>query len=146
MANRDRLTSLGSCTDLRIQIEGESFVINCYGLALRSFDMVLSIQWLNSLGPILCDFARRTMAFVRHGHQVRWSADTSGGVQPSPHTTTIDNQDDELMEELLLRFAALFETSIGLPPTHSCYHQIRLLPGAASVAVLSYRYAHARKN
>jgi hypothetical protein len=34
---------------MRIRIEGEPFVIDCYGLALGSFDMVLGIQWLESL-------------------------------------------------------------------------------------------------
>jgi hypothetical protein len=36
---RDRLTSFSSCLGLRIQIADEPFEIDCYGLALGSFDI-----------------------------------------------------------------------------------------------------------
>jgi hypothetical protein len=45
-------------------------MINCYGLSLDSYKMVIGIQWLESLRPILWDFASRTMAFVHDGHRV----------------------------------------------------------------------------
>jgi hypothetical protein len=48
----------------------EVFSINCYGISLASYDMVLGVHWLESLGPILWDFSRRTIAFVRDGHRV----------------------------------------------------------------------------
>jgi hypothetical protein len=43
---------------------------DCFSLRLGSFDIVLGVQWWESLGPILWDFEKRTMAFVRNGHQV----------------------------------------------------------------------------
>jgi hypothetical protein len=49
----------------------------------------------------------------------------------------------ELMEDLLHRFNDLFASSTGLPSERSWYHQIRLLPNTAPVAVWPYRYAHA---
>jgi hypothetical protein len=64
VANGERLTSPGSCQNLRICIEGELFDIDCYGLTLGSFDMVLGIQWLESLGPILWDLGSRTVGEV----------------------------------------------------------------------------------
>jgi hypothetical protein len=43
--------------------------------------MVLGIQWLESLGPLLWDFERHTMAFIHDGHRIMWAmADTT----PSP--------------------------------------------------------------
>jgi hypothetical protein len=56
VANDDRLMSPGCCQGLRINIDGEAFNVNCYVLALASFDIVLGIQWLESLGLILWDF------------------------------------------------------------------------------------------
>jgi hypothetical protein len=72
VANDNGLSNPGRCNDLAITIIGEPFVINCYNLALSSFDMVLGVQWLKSFGPVLWDFHRRTLAFVRNGHRVLW--------------------------------------------------------------------------
>jgi hypothetical protein len=52
VANSDRLTSSGCCRGLRLDVVGDAFCVDCYGIALASFDMVLDIQWLESLGPI----------------------------------------------------------------------------------------------
>jgi hypothetical protein len=70
MANGYHVDSLGCYKDLDIMISGELFHIGFYNLALGSYDMVLSIQWLESLGLILWDFSKRTMSFVRNGHRV----------------------------------------------------------------------------
>jgi hypothetical protein len=66
VANDNQPSSPGYCSDLAIDIGGEAFSITCYGLALGSFDMVLGVQWLKSLGPALWDFQRRMMVFVRN--------------------------------------------------------------------------------
>jgi hypothetical protein len=72
VTNGYRVNSPGGCCDLSISIDGEVFVIDCYGLALGGYDMVLGLQWLKSLGPILWDFGRCTMAFIHNGHCVLW--------------------------------------------------------------------------
>jgi hypothetical protein len=64
VANGDCVASLGCCCNLRIEVGEEPFYIDCYGLSLSSYDMLLGVQWLESLGPILWDFGRWTMAFV----------------------------------------------------------------------------------
>jgi hypothetical protein len=43
MAIGDRVASTGSCTNLKIRIAGDAFTIDCYGLSLGSYDMVLSV-------------------------------------------------------------------------------------------------------
>jgi hypothetical protein len=70
VVNGDCISSLGYYCDLFISIGGEVFLVNCYMLALGSYDMVLRVQWLESLGLILWDFDCCTMAFVRGGHKV----------------------------------------------------------------------------
>jgi hypothetical protein len=102
--------------------------------------MVLGVQWLQSLGPILWDFASRTMAFVRDGHRVVWSATSA---PPTPPTLLAASA--EVMDDLLQQFTHLFETSMGLPPLCHRVHQIQHLPGTTSVAVQSYCYAHNQK-
>jgi hypothetical protein len=70
VANGDRLTSPDMCQGLHLDVAGEVLRINYYSLALASFDMVLGVQWLESVGPILWDFSRRTMAFVQNGYLI----------------------------------------------------------------------------
>jgi hypothetical protein len=53
VANGDRVASSGCCRYLKISITDEDFIIDGYGLALGSYEMVLCVQWLASLGPIL---------------------------------------------------------------------------------------------
>jgi hypothetical protein len=64
VANGDRVESSGSCTDLKINIAGEPFIIACYGPSLGSYETILDVQWLESLGPVLWDFTHRTLSFL----------------------------------------------------------------------------------
>jgi hypothetical protein len=69
VANGDRLSSPGCCKRLPITMADEGFVIECYGLALGSYKMVLGVQWLEALGPILNDFGQRTLTRVKDGNR-----------------------------------------------------------------------------
>jgi hypothetical protein len=43
VANEDRIANPGCYRDLQIMVDGEPFYINCFGLALSSYDMVLDV-------------------------------------------------------------------------------------------------------
>jgi hypothetical protein len=64
------VVSSGSCTDLKINIAGKPFIIACYGLSFGSYEMILGVQWLESLGPVLWDFTHRILSFCRDGRKV----------------------------------------------------------------------------
>jgi hypothetical protein len=138
VANDDRLSSPRCCNNLTIIIVGEPFVISCYGLALSSFDMVLRVQWLESLGLVLWDFHRQTLAFVWNGHEVLWTVMPSTAAPTTLAATTLD-----VMEELLLQYQDHFVMLIGVSLEHVRNHQIRLLLGTVVVVIRPYRYAHA---
>jgi hypothetical protein len=140
VANGGRITSPDSCQDLQIKVGDEVFSIDCYGISLGSYDMVLGVHWLESLGPILCDFGCRTIAFVRDRQHVLWSASEPGDSQSTLLATSSD-----LMEELLLQFHQVFAEPTGLPPARGRVHRIRLQPGTPSVAVCPYRYTQDQK-
>jgi hypothetical protein len=67
VANGDNVQSLGCCRNVPFSIGNMWFTIDCDGLALDSFKMVLDIQWLESLGPIQWDFAQLMITFTREG-------------------------------------------------------------------------------
>jgi hypothetical protein len=117
VANGDHLTSPGGFQGLNITIDDEPFAIDYYDLDLGSYDMVLGDQWLESLGPILWDFGKRTMAFVHVSHNVLWKA--AGAPPPAPSLCTAPA---DLMEELLQAFAPLFAKPSGLPPPRQRTH------------------------
>jgi hypothetical protein len=128
VANGDRISSPGSCCNISISI-GDGV-----------HDMVLGVQWLESLGPILWDFGRRTMAFVRNGHRVLWQT-----TKTLPASPVLMAAHANLMGDLLDNFTDLFIEPSGLPPPSDRCHEIRLLSGTPPVAVRPYRYAHVQK-
>jgi hypothetical protein len=123
---------------LKINIAGEPFIIACYGLSLDSYEMILGVQWLESLGPVLWDFTHRTLSFCRDGRKIHWSA----SVPPEPLGLAVAAVSDDVLGDLLLRFEPPFAEPSSLPPQRHRCHQIRLVPGTPSVAVRLYRYAH----
>jgi hypothetical protein len=118
---------------MAISVHGENFHIECFGLPLGSYDMVLGVQWLEYLGPILWDF-------VRNGHQVTWSAAASVSTPTPP--SLLFAMDSKLMDEVLQEFPPLFQEPVGLPSVRSRAHRIHLLPGTRLVMVRSHRYTH----
>jgi hypothetical protein len=82
-ANGKRLQSYSVCKDTRVDIQGETFMMDCYTLPLEGFDVILVVQWLKSLGPIVWDFATLSMAFLRHKLFVKlnWLWDHLGSSQ-----------------------------------------------------------------
>jgi hypothetical protein len=115
---------------MAISIDDEQFILDCCGLALGSYEMVLGVQWSESLGPMLWDFSRRMLTFMHDGHQVCWRA-----LNPALSTSTLLATSNDVMEDLLLQFSALFAMPTSILPLCSCNHQIRLMPGTESVVV-----------
>jgi hypothetical protein len=140
VANGDRVHNPGCYKALHFTVAGEPFDIDIYGLALGSFDVVLGVQWLESLGPVLWDFTKRTIAFIHGGRRVHWYAAGTSPPPPSIATTKGD-----FMAELLQGFDDVFHEPTGLPPPRLRQHRICLLPGTVPVAVRPYRYAHVQK-
>jgi hypothetical protein len=90
VANEDCITSPRRCQGLRIKIGDEVFSIDWYDISLGSYDMVLDVHWLESMGPIQWDFGRCTIAFVWDGHRVLWSTPETGDPQSALLATSLD--------------------------------------------------------
>lgn len=102
MANGDRVSSPGCAVGLTVRIAGEAFNVDLYGLALGSYNVVLDVQWLESLGPILRDFGRWTMAFVRNGARMLWTIVDTVALPPVLHSVAL-----ELLDDLLAAYQAV---------------------------------------
>jgi hypothetical protein len=63
VANGQKVSSPGSCKAVSVKLQGFSFQTNLFILLVAGCDMVLGIQWLQTLGPILWDFAELKIQF-----------------------------------------------------------------------------------
>jgi hypothetical protein len=70
IADGSKLWSEGSCSNIKLMIQGDQFVTRAYVIHLRGCDMVLGIQWLKSLGPIPWEFSALKMEFQKQGKRV----------------------------------------------------------------------------
>lgn len=86
--------------DARISIDSEVFVTDLYVLPLGSYDLVLSMQWLSTLGQILWDFGQLTMSFWHKDHMVLWRSLPTGAPLVAHAATTQDLLDDLLSDSL----------------------------------------------
>jgi hypothetical protein len=141
VANRERLQSYGICKNTVVEIQGETFTMDCYTLPLEGFDVMLGVHWLKSLGPIAWDFTTLSMAFLRQGRSIRFIG-CGGG---SAGIYTISHEDD-LLQALLQTYSDIFEQPKGLPPPPRHDHRIHLLRGTAPIAVKPYRYPQLLKD
>jgi hypothetical protein len=70
IANGDRVACRSLARDVGICITDEIFSIDCYSIPLDTYDMVLGVMFLRTLGPILWDFDDLCMAFWHKGHRL----------------------------------------------------------------------------
>jgi len=52
VANREKIDCVGQCRALTINIEGYPIIIDFYILPVATCQLVLGVQWLQTLGPI----------------------------------------------------------------------------------------------
>lgn len=140
VANGDRILSLGLARGVDLVINEETFAINFYGLPLDSFDVIIGIQWLRTLGSIIWDFSTLKMSFWHVTSMVSWSSVAS---PRSPHVNSYDGHD--LLSTVLVEYTNLFPEPRGLPPTGTYDNRIHLLPGTDAVVVRPYRYPYSSK-
>jgi hypothetical protein len=140
-ANGEHISSPGVCAATTVNISGEPFSIDCYALALDSFDLVLGVKWLKTLGPITWDFTTLTMAFQYQGRAFLWHDIGGQGISLAALTATRD-----LMTALLLKYDVIFMEPHGLPPPRQQDHRIHLLPGSTPAIVRPYRYPQLLKD
>ncbi|GAU30089.1 hypothetical protein TSUD_392450 [Trifolium subterraneum] len=169
VGNGEELQCSYFCPNLAITLGSNKFLVDVFVLPLSGAELVLGVQWLQTLGPILTDFEKLTMKFFYNGevvqiagtpkpspeeaslHQLKRlvstnALDTFFHIQASPSSP--DNSpppDDPEIQLLLQRFSKLFETPTSLPPPRLTDHRIPLLEGSNPVNVRPYRYPHFQK-
>ena len=164
VANGDRLQCDEIYKSVPMEIQGYKFHISMYPLELQGFDVVLGVQWLQSLGRVIYDWKNLTMEFTMDGkkHVIRGDPIKTilHGVVHSlqelmangltmfmmqmvkvtnslPLNAIVGEQTQEL-EHLLTEYQQIFQVPTTLPLPRSRDHQINLEPSTGPVNVRPY--------
>ena len=143
IANGEWVACPGVIRHAQFSIDATSFATDLFVMPLAGYDLVLGTRWLGTLGPLVWDFATRSVSFQQQGSTICWTG------APSPTTLrrrTIAAASGMLLDELLAGYGDIFTEPMGLPPQHTRDHSIVLKAGSAPVAVRPYRYPAAQKD
>jgi hypothetical protein len=67
IANGDTIPCCGKVTAVTLKSQGHPIIADFYLISLGGCDIVLGVQWLQTLGPILWDFSLMTMQYSCQG-------------------------------------------------------------------------------
>ncbi|KAF5447657.1 hypothetical protein F2P56_033191, partial [Juglans regia] len=166
VANGEQVSSEGGCSDLRVKLQGNVFLIDAFVLVLAGCDMVLGVQWLRELGTILWNFKDLSMKFQQEGRAVAlqglWASNLieegnlnmnnkleKKGLLLQLVEVSSEKSASELpplVQKLLGHYEDVFGDPKGLPPQRSHDHSITLNPNTNPISVRPYRYPYFQKD
>lgn len=146
VANGEKLCSNERYENVPISIQGSQFLTTLYALPLHGLDVVLGVQWLETLGLVTCDWRRMTMCFRWENQWVTLSAQPTKPAQ-GVKIQTLERElhgggeffalipkvfDENLgarpndIQELLREFSQVLAEPKGVPPSREFDHKIPL--------------------
>ncbi|KAL6506420.1 hypothetical protein OROGR_024601 [Orobanche gracilis] len=173
VGNGEFIQCQGVCHNISIVLQGFSFCIPLLVLPISGADVVLGVQWLETLGPVLTLYNIPQMSFSYEGQDItltrerRLQSATPKQIQRYQQTdaiasmyalsfeplrttitipTHITPTDNPALKALLQEFDMIFQQPTILPPHRPHDHHIHLLPDTKPVNVKPYRYPHYQKN
>nr|XP_016495663.1 PREDICTED: uncharacterized protein LOC107814725 isoform X3 [Nicotiana tabacum] len=166
VGNGQHVKSMGSCKEVELWIDEMRLIQDYFLFDLGSADVVLGIEWLETLGDIQANFKTLTLKFEIEGQTrvVRsdpslcksvaslknlfkaLQKDAEGYYVDLNELTVREEQENLDLQQLLEEFGTLFEEPKGLPPSRSHDHAIQLKTGTSPPNIRPYRYPHYQKN
>ena len=71
VGNGEELSCDSICHQMDLSVGSHNFCVDLFVLPLSGADIVLGVQWLKILGPVLTDFEKLTMQFMKDGTRVQ---------------------------------------------------------------------------
>lgn len=69
----------GMCGSLPLKLNKEEFVVDAFVLELGEIDVILGMEWLETLGTVIMDWAKMTMVFNHFGREIKLGRKTEAG-------------------------------------------------------------------
>ena len=148
-----------------VSLGGVFFSLTLFALPLTSLDLVLGVQWLELLGPVVCDWRNLTMEFEWRSQNCVLQGLRTTPIQPvdfqclskearqghalfAIYATEEGNSTpvQQELKELIEAFDDIFQAPSQLPPQRDIEHQITLKEGTDPINVRPYRYAYFQKD
>lgn len=148
VANGSKIQSEGTCNSITLKVQHNTIITNFYFITLRSYDIVLGVEWLRTLGSILRDFSIMTMQYSLGGHTIllyglnpkyftieeehhflKPSSSSNKGLLLQILVQDTDYADSLIPRSicpLLTEFGTIFEEPQRLPPPRTHDHHIQL--------------------
>eukprot|EP00253_Pinus_taeda_P022340 PITA_22340 len=170
IANGGTTKCEGRCENVKLQMGDYQLNTHMFSIHMGGCDIVLSAEWLRTLGPITMDFQELYMSF-KHNN----STHTLCGLQAGAPSIISSHRMEKLlkkghhgfiaqfnaiqaiepnslpihpeMQQILNNHLPVFDKPHELPPSRGEHdHSITLVPGAQPPNVRPYRYPFTQKN
>jgi hypothetical protein len=167
IANGETIQCFGRVSSVSLKVQGQPIQADFYLISLGGCDMVLGVQWLQTLGPVLWDFSLMIMQYSANGVPVllkglgplEFSMEDGGQFLKSDVSANkgfflklICGTSDQScppcppdIQSLLLTYTSVFAEPIELPPPRSHDHKIPL-SCSNPINVRAYRYPYFQKS
>ncbi|KFK40544.1 hypothetical protein AALP_AA2G009700 [Arabis alpina] len=162
---------IGACMELVLTIQDVVVKAGFLPLELGSADVILGMQWLESLGDMIVNWKLQRMRFIMDGEKVGLQGDVGlccsevslkalwkavadngqglvveySGLQAELVPQIEVEQIPAQLQDVLDQFLGVFEEPVGLPPSRGKEHRILLEPEARPVSVRPFRYPQAQR-
>ncbi|XP_061357352.1 uncharacterized protein LOC133301690 [Gastrolobium bilobum] len=169
LGNGEFLVCDHKCKAVKLQLQGEIFLVDLWVLNLANLGVILGMCWLEQLGTVTHDYKNMVMEFTWRSKEVRLSATKAHDfgetknrrqaecwtMQEKPITGVVSEVSVDLMNlkasvddslwQLLLKYQSVFAIPNALPPVRNMDHAINVEQGSRPVHVRPYRYGHYQK-
>ena len=162
----------GVCRGVELKIGGFGIQADMHLFELGGIDVVLGIEWLNTLGDMVMNWKKQLMSFWSNKEWVtlqglgstketmvalqsilvkpeQWRERKLGSIEKQESgakESHLSQLHKERLGQLLHNSVSVFAEPKGLPPIRDKEHTIKLVEGASPVNVRPYRYPHHHKD
>ncbi|XP_042035243.1 uncharacterized protein LOC121781586 [Salvia splendens] len=130
----------------RLKLQDAVFMVDLHILPIHGPDVILGMDWLESLGKISANFASKTLEFVHNGQPFTLQDSYVGSRFGDPGVEAFPADLPVGIAGVLESFRSVFRVPTEMPPIRQYDHRIHLLPGSKPVNVRPYRYPYFQKN
>lgn len=169
MAGGQKLVTLGRYKEAPLKIQGHLFLVELHVLEIGSYDVILGIQWLLTLGRMELDPKEKSLIFTHQNtlillqgiqhlmmetsnkEKIRQEIRTTREIllmhieEGEKYRTTPTDLTDQ-MDPLLQKYHTVFREPIELPSQRLIDHWIPLKDETWAVLIPPYRYLYFQKN
>ncbi|GJS19025.1 reverse transcriptase [Tanacetum coccineum] len=133
VADGNNLVTTSECKQFKWQFGPTAFTTDVMLLPLGGCEMVLGIQWLETLGDIRFNFQELRMDFKYNGSYMQLEVASVTSTHP-------------MLQQVIEAYKDVFDVPTELPPKRAHDHGIPLVEGALPVNIRPYRHPPTQKD